>query len=82
MATNKWRCEKCLSQFSSDPGDFCPKCKSEDVFPFRFFRCNGCQAEGDQTVFFQNLSADPDPIEEKEEGHCPDCGSNAIVQLE
>lgn len=34
------------------PYHICPKCCSEDVFPWRKFRCLGCKHEAEQGPFF------------------------------
>ncbi len=82
-----WRCEPCgytdhEEKFTSSDGHRCPKCpaaggNNEDVFPTRWFRCNHCGHQDEQTAFFGNeLTMDEHPIHDwQAQAICPnrDC---------
>ncbi len=90
MATNFWKCETCGYIIKAvelgDEDCQCPKCKSEDIFPLRKYRCQVCGYQGRQELFFgKDNPFDPDPIEEGWEGKCPEdygCGSSNLEQIE
>jgi Zn finger protein HypA/HybF involved in hydrogenase expression len=67
---NAWKCEKC--RYKAPEPDFgtagdhvCPKCKSEDVFPLRMFRCLDCGFVAPQIDWFPEWPLDENPLEEK-----------------
>jgi DNA-directed RNA polymerase subunit RPC12/RpoP len=72
MATKEWKCMECgwkgkpkALVVDSDDSHACPKCKSYDVFPQRYFKCRDCGFEGEQYEFFgPDVVADQDPSEE------------------
>lgn len=74
------------------PYHICPECCSEDVFPWRKFRCLGCKYEAEQGLFFifvpsGEADLDPDPIEATWEYDCshhnnPDCPSKSYEQID
>ncbi|MCE9586104.1 hypothetical protein K8R04_02160 [Candidatus Uhrbacteria bacterium] len=103
MATNFWICyvRDCLYKASTkefehpEGGHICPKCRSEDVFPWRKFRCLGCGFEEEQGKFFafkcegkvEEADLDEDPMESKLEYNCseynnPDCDSKSYEQID
>jgi hypothetical protein len=72
MATNHWRCSACLwlgptadVPLDEDKAEYCPICKSEDVFPYRVFFCFCCGNLAEQDEFFGETDLDMDPTDPK-----------------
>jgi hypothetical protein len=63
-------CEGCKhkgleASFKIDKNHLCPKCKSEDVFPTRWFKCNTCGRKGEQDEFFGiEVPKDDHPVQD------------------
>ena len=62
-----WKCEGCgyvgqESEFRVTPDSVCPECDSEDIFPYRMYRCKGCGKVADQHTWFEEAELDLDPI--------------------
>ena len=67
-----WKCYACLyvgptAEFTRESDHICPKCQSEDVFPYRLYRCKKCGQIGDQDFWFEESEADIDPLDPSEE---------------
>mgnify|MGYP003394076218 FL=1 len=52
------------SEFHTEYGHCCPKCKSEDGFPHRFFKCKVCGRIATQDEWFPEYPLDDNPLEE------------------
>lgn len=96
MATTHYRCESCIQVFpcsriivDQNKAQVCPHCRSEDIFPFRLFKCATCGFQGDQYEFFPESAGDPDPVEERWPYNClieqgsdyNACGGTEYVQV-
>lgn len=52
----------------------CPHCGSEDVFPYRLFKCTNCGHEASQEDFFPDSDGDIHPFEDGDDrALCPEC---------
>lgn len=86
--TKEYKCAVCLhiakpSYNTEINSNVCAKCGSEDVFPFRLFRCTECGIIAAQDPFFgEDVSLDPDPTEEQwERESCPSCDCTSYEQV-
>ncbi len=66
--TNAWKCEACKhiaseEDFRVKKNHLCPNCRSEDVFPYRLFRCKTCGHIAEQITWFPEWPADENPLE-------------------
>lgn len=62
-----WKCEECLlvgpeAGFRDSSGYLCSRCQSEDVFPYRHFKCKKCGHIADQDTWFPEFPADDNPL--------------------
>ncbi|MBA3733514.1 hypothetical protein H0W91_04045 [Patescibacteria group bacterium] len=65
-----WSCSECNYigkevEFGEIGNRLCPKCKSEDVFPHRLFKCKKCGRIAHQEKWFPEWPLDEDPLIEK-----------------
>jgi len=58
-------------EIKTENGSQCPKCNSEDVFPYRRYHCGTCGHEGEQQEFFGPDNIDEDPAGRGLLGICP-----------
>ena len=61
-----------------EPGKHeCPQCKSEDVFPYRLFKCKACGHVADQDTWFPEFPLDDNPLEDNVPAEsCEECSED------
>ncbi len=66
--------------FESEGGRECPRCGSQDNFPYRRYRCLRCGTLGDQHYWFPELELDLDPFKQKSAAiPCKECYDSAYA---
>ncbi len=83
-----WKCYSCKkigpeADFKTPRGHYCPEktCRSEDVFPHRLYKCQGCGETKPQADWFPEYPLD-DPIQDGYEAEpCKKCDWRTPAKL-